>query len=174
MYKRTKYDYAFRLRCVQRLLKGNQSLSELSIQYGVDKSNLRLWLAFYEQYGIVGLRPRKKQFYSSSFKLKVLQAIIKEPLSLRLACVRFNIPSDSVIISWQKAYALKGMVGLIALPKGRPVIMKQPIKRKKLKTTTPLTREQELLRENEYLKAENALLKKLQALVQKDKKQKPS
>ena len=34
--------------------------------------------------------------------------------------------------------------------------------------------EEELLKENEYLRAENALLKKLQALDQVDKKQKPS
>ena len=37
----------------------------------------------------------------------------------------------------------------------------------------PLTREEELLKENEYLRAENDLLKKLQALVQADKKRKP-
>jgi transposase len=51
--------------------------------------------------------------------------------------------------------------------------MQQPIKRKARKTTKPLTREEELLIENEYLKAENELLKKLQALVQTNKKQKP-
>lgn len=51
--------------------------------------------------------------------------------------------------------------------------MKQPIKRKPRKSTKPLTREEELLKENEYLRAENELLKKLQALVQTDKKQKP-
>ena len=42
------------------------------------------------------------------------------------------------------------------------------------KSSKPLTREQELLEELEYLRAENALLKKLQALDQVDKKQKPS
>jgi transposase len=51
--------------------------------------------------------------------------------------------------------------------------MKPPIKRKARKSSKPLTREEELLKENEYLRAENALLKKLQALVQADKKQKP-
>jgi len=51
--------------------------------------------------------------------------------------------------------------------------MKQPIKRKQRKSTRPLTREEELLSENEYLRAENELLKKLQALVQTNKKQKP-
>jgi transposase len=99
--------------------------------------------------------------------------IDKENLSLSSACVRFNISSESVIISWRKSYELNGQAGLIAKSKGRPKKMKQPIKRKAIKTTKPLTREEELLIENEYLKAENELLKKLQALVQTNKKQKP-
>ena len=51
--------------------------------------------------------------------------------------------------------------------------MKKPIKTKPKKSAKPLTKEEELLIENEYLKAENELLKKLQALVQNNKKQKP-
>jgi transposase len=62
---------------------------------------------------------------------------------------------------------------LIPQPKGRPKKMDKAIKRKKRKSTKPLTKEEELLIENEYLRAENELLKKLQALVQTNKKQKP-
>jgi transposase len=51
--------------------------------------------------------------------------------------------------------------------------MKDPIKRKSKKASKPLTREEELLKELAYLRAENALLKKLQALVQAEKKHKP-
>ena len=39
-------------------------------------------------------------------------------------------------------------------------------KRKKSKSDKPLTREEELLKENERLRCENELLKKLQALAQ--------
>jgi transposase len=78
-----------------------------------------------------------------------------------------------LIIKWRKAYESEGQTGLIAKPKGRPPKMKQPIKRKVKAPARPLTREEELLKENEYLRAENELLKKLQALVQTRKKQKP-
>ena len=64
-------------------------------------------------------------------------------------------------------------MGLILSKKGRPPKMKKPIKTKPKKSAKPLTKEEELLIENEYLKAENELLKKLQALVQNNKKQKP-
>ncbi|WP_199873915.1 hypothetical protein [Aquirufa regiilacus] len=51
--------------------------------------------------------------------------------------------------------------------------MSNSIKPNVKKAQKPLTREEELLKENEYLRAENDLLKKLQALVQADKKRKP-
>lgn len=172
MYKRNKYDYKFRLRCVELVLKKGQSISHVAKENGFNKSNLRLWLLFYEQYGNEGLKARVKQQYDVSFKQKVLRTIDKELLSLREACVRFNIPSESIIISWRKAYELDGHSGLIAKPKGRPPKMNLPIKRKPRKSSPPLSREEELLKENEYLKAQNELLKKLQALVQTDKKQK--
>lgn len=173
MYKRNKYNYEFRVRCVEAVLKGNQSVSLFAREKGVDRANLRLWLGFYEKYGKAGLRPRVKQHYDAGFKRQVLETIDKELLSLRSACARFNIPSESVIISWRKAYELKGQSGLVPQRKGRPPKMKPPIKRRPRKSTEPLTREEELLKENEYLKAENELLKKLQALVQTNKKQKP-
>jgi len=47
-------------------------------------------------------------------------------------------------------------------------------KRKKRKSEKPLTREEELLLENEKLRAENDFLKKLDALTLKKNKQKPS
>lgn len=173
MSKRNKYNYGFRLQCVELVLKGKHSIREVAKQKGFEESNLRLWLGFYERYGKAGLKSSGKQHYDPVFKREVLETIDKEHLSLRSACVRFNIPSESVIISWQKAYELKGYSGLIPQRKGRPPQMKQPIKRKPRKSTKPLTREEELLRENEYLRAENELLKKLQALVQTNKKQKP-
>ena len=173
MWKRRKYDYEFRLQCVEAVLKGNGSVKRVAKEKGIEHSNLRLWLMFYQAYGPPGLKPRANQHYSLSFKLRVLQAIDKEHLSLREACVRFNIPSDSVIINWRKAYESNGEAGLIVRPKGCPPKMKPPIKRKVKKSAKPLTREEELLLENEYLRAENELLKKLHALAQAKKKQKP-
>jgi transposase len=173
MCKRNKYNYGFRLQCVEAVLKGKRSIRDVATEQGFAKSNLQLWLGFYHRYGKAGLQPKGQQQYDPAFRRQVLETMDKEHLSLHSACVRFNIPSESVIINWRKAYELKGPAGLIPQRKGRPPQMKQPIKRKKRKSTKPLTREEELLRENEYLRAENELLKKLQALVQTNKKQKP-
>ena len=79
--------------------------------------------------------------------------------------MKFNVTSESVIIKWQKDFITFGITGLQPKPKGRPKSMSD-YKRKKRKTDKPLTREEELLLENERLRCENALLKKLQALIQ--------
>lgn len=173
MGKRKKHDYEFRLRCVEAVLSGLGSVRSVSKENGIEHSNLRLWLKFYEAYGESGLRSKANRHYDVSFKLSVLKAVEEEHLSLREACARFNISSDSMIIKWRKAYESEGYSGLISKPKGRPPNMKLPIKRKAKAPSRPLTREEELLKENEYLRAENELLKKLQALAQTKKKQKP-
>jgi transposase len=173
MNKRNKCDYKLRLQCIEAIVKDNRSVKSVAVEKGITESNIRLWLKFYQLYGKDGLKARKYQYYELSFKLDVIQTIEKELLSLREACARFDVPSESTIKSWQRAYESGGIEGLKNKPKGRPPKMKPPIKRKARKSSKPLTREEELLEENEYLRAENALLKKLQALVQADKKQKP-
>lgn len=173
MGKRTKYDYDFRLRCVEAVLAGRGSISSIAKGNGIMKSSLQLWLKFYETYGEPGLKSRVNRRYDAHFKMTVLRTVELEKLSLKEACARFNIASASVIINWRKAYESEGKPGLIPKPKGRAPTMKQPIKRKKKEPNRPLTREEELLKENEYLRAENELLKKLQALVHNSKKQKP-
>jgi transposase len=69
-----------------------------------------------------------------------------------------------------------GASGLNDKPKGRPKSM--AYKRAKKKSSKPLTREEELLFENESLRAQVDYLKKLQALIQAEeaaqgKKRKP-
>jgi transposase len=173
MFKRIKYDYTFRLRCVESVLRKQQSKTELCKVKGIRKSNLTLWIAFYNAYGKNGLKARQARSYDTKFKLKVIKTINQENLSLDEACVKFNIPSYSTIINWQKAFKIDGCLGLVNKKRGRPPTMKDPIKRKSKKASKPLTREEELLKELAYLRAENALLKKLQALVQAEKKHKP-
>jgi transposase len=90
-------------------------------------------------------------------------------LSLREACLKFNIPTDSTIIKWQRDFANFGLEGLQPKPKGRPKSMSN-FKRKKRKSDKPLTREEELLLENEALRCELDYLKKLQALIQAEEK----
>jgi len=175
MERKVKYDYAFKLECVELVINQHYSCESVSNKKGINESNIRKWVSFYREYGKAGLLPRKSHVYSIDFKQQVLISIDKESLSLREARLKFNIPTDSTIIKWQKDFANFGLEGLRPKAKGRPKSMSN-FKRKKHKSDKPLTREEELLLENEALRCELDFLKKLQALIQAEeqaKKRKP-
>ena len=172
MERKVKYDYAFKLECVELVLKKHYTDRYVSKLKAASRSNIRKWVNFYKTYGEIGLLPRINQSYSAEFKLKVLKIIEKEFLSLMEASIRFNIPDIAIISKWKKDFANFGIEGLKSKPKGRPISMSD-YKRKKRKSDKPLTREEELLKENERLRCENALLKKLDALIQARRNPKP-
>lgn len=171
MERKVKYHYKFKLECVELVVHKHYSCQAVSIAKGISNSNIRKWVSFYREYGKSGLLARKNQSYSSDFKLKVLKSIIDNELSLRETRLQFNIPSDSIIVKWKKDFANFGLQGLKSKPKGRPKSMSDS-KRKKSKSEKPLTREEELLLENEALRCEVDFLKKLQALIQAEEKAK--
>ncbi len=77
--------------------------------------------------------------------------------------MHFGIPGPFVIRQWERLYQNQGAEGLRRKPqRRRPAMSKSKTKKVKLKTTP----HEELLKELEYLRAENAYLKKLQALVE--------
>jgi transposase len=78
--------------------------------------------------------------------------------------LKFNIPDLAISLKWKKDFASFGIFGFQAKPRGRTQTLSD-YKRKKRKSDKPLTREEELLKENERLRCENALLKKLDALI---------
>lgn len=165
MERKVKYDYAFKLECVELVLKKHYTECYVSKLKNIERTNIRKWVNFYKRYGKDGLLPRAYHFYSLDFKLQVIKSIEKESLSLRESCLRFNISTESIIVKWKRDFANFGIEGLKPKQRGRPLIMSD-FKRKKRKSNKPLTREEELLKENERLRCENELLKKLQALVQ--------
>jgi transposase len=166
MERKVKYNYEFKLRCVEEVLKKHRSVITVASENSIAYSNLKRWISFYIEFGNKGLLPiQKNKNYSVTFKLKVLQAMEKKSLSLGEACLAFNIPARSTIMSWQRRYAEEGLAGLKLKLIGRPSSMNFK-KRKQRKTDKPITREEELLKELEYLRAENEILKKFNALVQ--------
>ncbi len=150
MGRKVKYDYAFKLECVQLVLDSHNSARGVSKLKGLNESNIRKWVGFYKSQGNKGLLPKKNRSYSPVFKLKVLQSIDKEFLSLRNACFKFNIPDAGTLVKWKRDFANFGFEGLHSKPIGRPKSMTN-FKRKKRKLDKALTREEELLQEIESL-----------------------
>lgn len=169
MSRKVKYDEEFKLLAVKRVLNKKEGLRSVCYELDLNKSQLQKWIRYYHYYGLKGLKSRdKNSSYSVSFKLKVLKEIEKRGLSFRSAALEYGIPSSSTIVNWYKKHQEQGKLGLEPLRKGRPRTM--TIKSTGKRPKKPLTREEELLLENESLKAHIAVLKKLQALAQAKKK----
>lgn len=163
MSKHTKRSSEFKLKLVREKLQGG-SYTGVSKKWSVPRTQLKKWVDQYNLLGPSGLLRRSHQVYSTAFKIKVIDGHYKKGLSLRDCCSVYNIPTQSTVVSWLRKYDHLGISGLERRP-GRPKVMKEnEPQRKQSKQPTRL---EELEKENLYLRAENELLKKLEALTQK-------
>jgi transposase len=165
MSRKIKYSYDLKLSSVKAFIDDHQPARVIANQSVVPLRMLYRWIFLYRHLGAQGLAAKQNGSYSPAFKRKVLRSIEKHGLSLPQACVKFSLGSDAMIIDWKRKFEEFGLAGLVNKPKGIK-LMEKPKYAKKLKFKHPLTREQELLLELQSLRAENALLKKLQALIQ--------
>jgi transposase len=168
-----KYDEQFRLRIVQEYLKGSASTRTLAARHGLGRSVIRRWVASYQEHGLAGLR-RKVTNYDARFKLLVLQRMQRDGLSYGQVAALFDIRSPGHVSNWARLYHEGGIDALSPRRQGRPPRMNpepspQPAKEDVQDTRT----RQDLLKEIEYLRAEVAYLKKLDALLQAKKQTAP-
>ena len=86
--------------------------------------------------------------------------------SLGYTSAFFDLSSPGLLFQWQKLYCQYGITRLKPQKKGRPSVTNNSSEQKSSESMT----EKELREELEYLRAENAVLKKLKALAQAKKK----
>lgn len=99
-------------------------------------------------------KPNKR--YTPEFKIKVVETMHKEKLSYRETARQFDIP-NSRVTAWERIYLEEGAEGLYAERRGRKSTGRPP----------KIKKEEDLIAEVQRLRAENAYLKKLNALVAK-------
>ena len=96
--------------------------------------------------------------YTPDFKIRVVETMHREKLSYHEAARQFNIPDHHSVAAWERIYLEDGVEALYIERRGRA--SKGNVS-KKLKPEV----EEDLLAEVQRLRAENAYLKKLNALV---------
>lgn len=96
--------------------------------------------------------------YTGEFKQKVVETMMQEKLSYREAARQFEITNHDRVRQWERIYLEEGPEGLYIERRGRGS------KGRPLKQLKPEV-EEDLLAEVQRLRAENAYLKKLNALV---------
>jgi transposase len=161
----SKYDVSFKLAVIEHQLAGGHSLSQTSSVFDLDDGTIRKWVSVYSIHGLAGLT-KKFSHYSAAFKLSVLQRMWAEGLSFRQTAALFNIRSANCLGTWERCYKDGGIDALTPRRKGRPKSMPdEVIKPPTLPKTDDAKFRDELMKELEYLRMENAYLKKLEALT---------
>ena len=103
-------------------------------------------------------KPNKK--YTGEFKQMVVETMRKELLSYQETARRCEVRSDTQVRSWERIYLEEGPEGLYVERRGRNSHGGgRPAKQLKPEV------EEDLIAEVQRLRAENAYLKKLRALV---------
>jgi transposase-like protein len=104
-----------------------------------------------------------KTSYSFEFKLEVVRKVVDDGVTAEQVAGEHGLSSDKLVQTWVRTYRRLGEDGLKPKPKGR-----QP----KNDDVPPeeLTDLQRLEQENLRLRAENAYLKKLRALMAQERR----
>jgi transposase len=156
-----KYDEGFKQKVVDAYLAGEGGYASLAIKFGIrSKTNIRKWVSAFQQFGKQGLATKKTSTnYPIQFKLDVLNYKVRTGDSLEEVARKFGITEPPMILNWLRKWQNEGIEGL-SKSRGSLSMSNKP---KKKKDEKKLTKEQQLLKEIELLRAENAYLKKLRA-----------
>ena len=136
-------------------VKAGESISQVAKQKQISESLLKWIVRSYSEHGEKGLHSHAYN-WTAKQKFEVLKYMQENQLSLTETGVLLGI-RHSTILEWERRYLENGISGLEDKKKGR--------KPRTSKPKTPKPREEELLDRIQYLEAENAYLKKLNALV---------
>ncbi len=143
------------------MLENGYSIRYIHTRYGIAHTQLNVLWAKYQVEGAKGLE--KTPNIRSTFELRkaIVEDIEKNHITLHAASLKYG-PSAHSICSWLRIAREHGISALAEMKKrGRPKgSMGRPRKNSK-----PLTELEQLRKENQELKTQIALLKKVRALV---------
>ena len=152
---------------IYRLKKQGISLKKFSKKYGINLSNLRYLVRFIERYGIESVKKGKNCYYPPELKQEIINRVLLEGRSHRSVSLDYAFPSSGIFSNWLVQYKKNGYP-IVEETRGRLSKMG----RKPKKKPEEMTGFERLQKELVYLRAENALLKKVRELRLKEEKEK--
>lgn len=160
MGKGKQHSDADRLRYIHMLETG-RSIKSISKEFGINNKLLSgLWQK-YQKYGAEAVKKSKYLYVEPAKKKQIVHDIEKNHITLLAASLKYG-PSIGVIQGWLRIARRDGIDALDKI-RGRGGL---PYMGRPKKNSKPLTEVERLQQEILELKVENALLKKVKALVE--------
>ena len=104
-----------------------------------------------------------KKNYSGEYKRRAVETMREEGMSYREAARQFELSDHHMLMRWERRYLEEGVQALYEERRGRKSTGRPPSLEKKV--------EEDLIAENQRLRAEVDYLKKLNALVSQEERQ---
>jgi transposase len=165
-----RHTEQFKLLVVERYLVGLEGYRRVGAHFGLAPAMVRRWVSRYQLYGTAGLAKRVGSF-SAEFKLSVLQHMWDNSLSKTRVALLFDVRNTASISIWETRYLSGGIDALGRISRREPDKMDAPTSKPTPAPDDQTRTHEDLLKELEYLRMENAVLKKFQALADAKKKQ---
>ena len=158
----SKLNLEKKLEIVTHYLTSHDGYKATADLFLISVSSVKMLVAQFKQNGVDGLTHTNGS-YTGQFKLNVLKYQQEHNLSDKDTATLFKIPNKGTICAWRKKYITGGYDLLCRDGRGAP---KNMANKKQKKDKQPKTELEKLRDEVQYLRMENAILKKLNALIQ--------
>ncbi|QQT04418.1 IS3 family transposase [Streptococcus dysgalactiae] len=148
---------------IYRLRQSGWTWPKISQTFNMSKYNLQYMVRLIDIHGLESVCKRKNRYYSPELKQEIINEVLMKGRSQLEVSLDYGLPNKGMLPNWIAQYKKNGYT-ILEKSRGRPVKMGRKPKRK-LEEMTELER---LQYDNEYLRAENAVLKKLRELRLRD------